>query len=196
MHTSLIVNAEAGAGASAPVTPQSTSHGPLCQALSVEAAAQLVEHPARGGIPGRHACRRFELAQRVPPAALEEIDPSEVHERELARLVAPSALGLLEPRDGLVELALGHEIDPDVVVRVAEVRVKLDGAKALPLGLLELALKAKGPAEEGVRLRRGAHRDGTPIALDGLLQLAIHLVPVGLLPELRRAAQLGLLVHP
>ena len=71
----------------------------------------------------------------------------------------------------------------------------LDGAKALPLGLLELALKAQGPAEEGVRLRRGAHRDGTPIALDGLLQLAIHLVPVGLLPGLRRPAQVGLLVH-
>jgi hypothetical protein len=67
----------------------------------------------------------LELPKRLPPAPLLEVDAPKVHEGELARLVASSLLGLLQPGDGLLELPLLHQVDPDVVIRITEMGVDL-----------------------------------------------------------------------
>src|SRR5919201_876212 len=87
----------------------------------IEASAKRVQRFGRVGIRRRHPHRRLELAQRLPPAPLFEIDPPEVHVRELPGLVARRLLRPLQPRNRLLELALLHEVDADIVVRVAEV---------------------------------------------------------------------------
>ena len=130
------------------------------RSTSVQLTAQMMQRlrgmrVARGRLHGA-----LELAKRVPPAPLLEIDTPKVHEGKLARLVACRLLGLLQPEDGLVEPSLLHQVDPDVVVGVAEVGVDLDRAEALGRGLLQSALEAQGPAQEGVGLRRGVNRDG------------------------------------
>src|SRR3989441_9172981 len=143
-----------------------------------------MERLARLGVVGRHAHRAFEPAQRVRPASELDVDPSQVHVRELPRFVAGGALGLLEPRDRLVELALLHQVDADVVVGVAEVGIDLNGLEALRGRFLQPSLEAVGPAQEGVRLGGGAHRDRAPVELDGGLQIAVHLAAVLLAPQL------------
>src|SRR5712691_824377 len=123
-------------------------------AALVEPRAQRVERLPRLGIARRQAHRALELAQRVPPAPLTEVDPPEVHVGELARLVARGALGFLEPRDGLIELVLLHQVAADVVIRVAEVGIDLDRPETLPRGLLAPTLEAQRPPEKCVSLGR------------------------------------------
>src|SRR5215470_1569940 len=139
------------------------------------------------GVRGSQLDGRFELLERLPPASLFEVDPSQIHERKLPRLVPRRLLGALEPGDRLFELPLLHEVDADVVIRIAEVGVDLDGAQALGRGLLEAALKRVRPAEERVRLRGRTGGDGTTIDLDGGFEIAGHLPAVGFAPELDRA---------
>src|SRR6266852_6343245 len=127
----------------------------------------------------------LKLPKRLPPAPLLEVDAPKVHEGELARLVAPRLLGLLQPGNGLVELPLLHQIDPDVVIRIPEMGVDLDRPEALSRGLRQSALEAQGPPQEGMRLGRGVNRDGTLVVLDRPVQLSLHLVAVGRPPELR-----------
>src|SRR5205807_2547533 len=130
--------------------------------------------------------RALELAQRLPHPALPQVDSTQVQERELARLVAPGLLGLLEPADRLVELVLLHQVDADVVVGVAEVGVDLDGAEALGGGLVQTPSEAQRPAEERVRFSRRANGDRSPVELDRAVQIALHLEAIRLSPELRR----------
>src|SRR5437867_6223523 len=115
---------------------------------SVEATAKRVQRFGRVGIRRRHPHRRLELAERLPPAPLFEIDPAEVHVRELARLVPCRLLGPLQPRNRLVELALLHQVDADVVIRVAEVGIDLDRPQAFRGRLLEPALRSEEHTSE------------------------------------------------
>src|SRR5260370_6915550 len=78
----------------------------------------------------------LELPKRLPPAPLLEVDAPKVHEGELARLVASSLLGLLQPRDGLIELPLLHHVDPRVVIRLTEIAPHLNPPHALPPPLI------------------------------------------------------------
>src|SRR5882762_8648974 len=107
-----------------------------------------MESAPRADIAGRRAHGLLQLAQRVGPPPLLRVDAAEVHEGELPRLVSRRLLRALEPRDRFLELVLLHEIDADVVVGVAEVRIDGDGAMAFLDRFLELALKAHRPAEE------------------------------------------------
>src|SRR5206468_1559755 len=104
------------------------------------------------------------------------MDAREVHIGELPGFVALGSLRPLEPGHGLVELPLLHQVTPYVVVRVPEVRVDLDGALALLRGLVEAALEAVRPAEEGVGLGRRANLDRATIELDRPVELSLHLV--------------------
>src|SRR5689334_3505191 len=144
----------------------------------------------RLGVGGRETHRGLELAERVPPASLLEIDAAEVHERKLSWLVARRLLGALEPRDRLVELALLHQVHADVVVRVAEVGIHVDRAQALGRGLVEAPLKRVRPSQERVGLGRRTRRDRAPVDLDGALEIAGHLPTIRFAPELDRALAL------
>src|SRR2546428_10780485 len=131
----------------------------------------------------------FELFERFPPAPLPEVNRSRVKEGNLPWFVAFGLLGLFEPRDRLVQLVLLHQVDPDVVVRIAELRIDLDRAEALLGGLLQTALEAHGPPQEGVGLGRRIDLDGVPVELDRAIQLAPDVAAVGLPPEFRRLPQ-------
>src|SRR5947208_12192637 len=92
----------------------------------------------------------FELFERFPPAPLPEVHRPQVHEGELPRFVAFGPLRLFRPRDRLVQLVLLHEVDPDVVVGIAELRIDLDRAIELPGGDRPAA-RVLSPASEGCR---------------------------------------------
>src|SRR5437667_11739771 len=86
----------------------------------------------------------FELMKGLPPAPLPEVNLPQVHEGELPRFVAFGLLGLFKPWDRLVQLVLLHQIDPDVVMRIAELGVDRDRPETLFGGFLQTALKAQG----------------------------------------------------
>src|SRR2546425_5356592 len=131
----------------------------------------------------------LELAERLPPAPLPEVEPPQVHEGELTRFVAFGLLSLFKPRNRLVQLVLLHQVDPDVVVRVAELGIDLDRAEALLGGLRYAALEAHGPPQEGMCLCCRVHLDGMPVELDRAIQLSPYVAAVGLPPEFRRLPQ-------
>src|SRR5262245_29503958 len=149
----------------------------------VQAAAEGAQGLSGPLIAGGYADGGLELAQGIPPFALFEVDPAQVHVRELPGLVALGVLGLLQPRNGVVESVLLHEIDADVVVGVAEVGIELDRPVTLPGGFLEPALERVAPAEEGMRLGGRADADRFLVEGDGAIQLPGHLVAIGIAPE-------------
>ena len=99
----------------------------------------------------------------------------------MARLVTRRALGALEPRHGIVQRALLDQVCANVVIRVAEVGIDLDGAFALGDGALDVAGMCVSPTEECVRLGGGAGLDGAPVQLDGGAQRS-SAVPLEALP--------------
>src|SRR5258705_236618 len=131
----------------------------------------------------------LELAERLPPASLLYIDPPQVQERELPRFVALGLLGLFEPPDRLVQLVLLHQVDADVVVRIAELSIDLDGAEALLGGLCQVALEAHGPPQEGMCLCRRIDLDRFAVELDRSIHVSPCLIAVAFPPEVRRSSQ-------
>src|SRR5437867_705840 len=131
----------------------------------------------------------LEFAERLPPVPLPDVNPSQIHEGELPRFVAFGLLSLFEPRDGFVELVLLHQVDPDVVVRIAELGIDLDRAKALLCGLRQVALEAHRPPQEGMCLCRRIQLDRLAIELDRSIHISPCLVAVALPPEFRRSPQ-------
>src|SRR6185295_7708879 len=87
------------------------------------------------------------------------------------------------------ELVLLHQVDPDVVVRIAELGIDLDRAKALRRGLLQVALEAHRPSQEGMCLCRRIQLDRLAIELDRSIHISTCLVAVALPPEFRRSSQ-------
>src|SRR5207245_3213751 len=90
----------------------------------------------------------FELMKGLPPAPLPEVNLPQVHEGELPRFVAFGLLGLFKPWDRLVQLVLLHQIDPDVVMRFAELGVDRDRPETLFGGFPQTPLKAQGPPKK------------------------------------------------
>src|SRR6266705_6416557 len=115
------------------------------RAASVQASADSMQCLPSSDVLRSGADCALELPQRLPPAPLLEVDPTEIHEGELPRLVAFGLLGLREPGDGLLELALLHQVDPDVVIRIAELGVDLDRPQTLLGRLLQSALCPRSP---------------------------------------------------
>ena len=84
------------------------------------------------GLQGAHMLmvlgqRFLVLPERLPKLALAFIDAPQVEVREAVAFVARRAQGAFKPRDRLVQLALLDQLRADVVVRVAECGVHLDG---------------------------------------------------------------------
>src|SRR5438445_13555709 len=123
------------------------------------------------------------------------MDPRKVHVGELTRLVALGQLRSLEPGNGLLELALLHQVTPYVVVGVSEVGIHFDGLQAFCSRLVKATLEAIGPPEERVGLGGRAHLDRAPIELDRRVELALHLAAVSLPPELCRPLEALRLAH-
>src|SRR5436309_12806388 len=84
----------------------------------------------------------FELMKGLPPAPLPEVNLSQAHEGELPRFVAFGLLGLIKPWDRFVKLVPLHQIDPDVVIRSAELGVDRDRPDSPSSGSLQTNLKA------------------------------------------------------
>src|SRR5207244_1107668 len=97
---------------------------------SVQTTAQRVERTLQFRVAWSQTYGAFELTQRVPPPALFYMDPRKIHVRKLTRLVALGQFRSLEPGNGLLELALLHQVTPYVVVGVSEVGIHFDGLQA------------------------------------------------------------------
>src|SRR5882762_7055712 len=161
----------------------------MSRLISVQPSAQAMKALRRVYVTRSQPHSLLELAERQPPASLLDVDPPQVHEGKLPRFVTFGLLGLFKPRNRLVQLVLLHQVDSDVVVRIAELRIDLDRAEALLRGLRQAALEAHGPPQEGMGLRRRIHLDRALVELDRSIQLSVDLVAVGLLPEFRRSSQ-------
>src|SRR6185369_7930679 len=155
----------------------------------VQAASQGMQRLGGALVLGGGADGGLELPQRLPPFALFEVDPSEVHVRELPWLVPLGQLGPLQPRHRLIQPVLLHQVDADVVVRVAEVGIDVDRQVALARRLVEPPLEGIGPAQERVGLGGGTDADRFLVERDGAIELARHLVTVRLPPEIDGPAQ-------
>src|SRR5215471_11643175 len=161
----------------------------LLTATSVQTPAQRMQCSPKLCVVGRESYGAFELAQRLPQATLSHVNSRKIHIGELPRFVPLRALCPLEPGYSLVELALLHHVAPDVVVRVSELGIDVDSLETLRASLVEPALEAISPAEKGVRLRRRAQLDRALVELDRPVELALHLMPVGLPPDLGRPVE-------
>src|SRR4030095_15759040 len=102
---------------------------------SVQPSAQAVKNSRRACVTRSQPHSALELAERLPPTSLPDVDLPQVQEGNLRWLVHCVLLRLFKPRDRLVQLALLHQVDPDVVVRIAERSIDLDRAEALLGGL-------------------------------------------------------------
>src|SRR5882672_2564235 len=167
----------------------------MSRLISVQPSAQAMKDLRGAYVTWSQPHSLLELAERQPPASLLDVDPPQVHEGKLPRFVTFGLFGLFKPRDRLVQLVLLHQVDPDIVVRIAELRIDLDRAEALPGGLRQAALEAHGPPQEGMCLRRRVHLDRVLVELDRSIQLSPYLVAVGLLPKFRRSSQGRLFFH-
>ena len=72
----------------------------------------------------------------------------------MAWLVAARFRGALEPGNRFIKAILFDQVGPDIVVRVTEIGIDLNGALAFGDGLVDPALEMVGPTEKGVRFRR------------------------------------------
>src|SRR5437773_10258141 len=137
----------------------------------------------------------LELLPRLGKEPLRPVDLPEVAVRVVPGVVAGRLDGRLEPGDRLVGPLELDQVRADVVVGIAEVRVDGDRLLALRDRILEPALKAVGPAEEGMRFGRRLEGDRPLVVLDGALEVTLHLSAVGLTEELDRLLQPVLLGH-
>jgi len=64
------------------------------------------------------------------PQTLSLVNPPEIVMGETIAFVPGGAGCLFQPGDGLIDSSLLDQIDPDVVIRVAEIRVDLNGPVA------------------------------------------------------------------
>src|SRR6185436_16368071 len=98
--------------------------------------------------------RAFELRDRLGDLSASRPQPTEVQVREVPRLVPGCLLGLLEPGNRALTVALLNEVTADVVVGIAEGGIRRDGFAALLDRLREPAREEVGPAAERVCLGR------------------------------------------
>src|SRR5439155_632076 len=163
---------------------------------SVQLLADRRQRRARVRIPRLDRERVLELVRRLREQPLRPVDLPQIAVRVVARLVAWRLDRRLEPGDRLLETPELDQVRADVVVGIPEVGIDRDRLLALRDRVLEPPLEAVGPAEEGVRLGGGVERDRLLVALDGGVQLALHLQAVGLLEQLDRLLEALLLGHP
>jgi hypothetical protein len=160
----------------------------------VDEAAERLEGLARQGVARLDIDGFLETAHGLAVHFLTEISAAEIVVREMPRFVAARFDGLLQPRDGFIELPEFDQIGADVVVGIAEIRVQFDGALAFRDGIEQFALKVIRPAEEGVRFRCGMQIKRRLVELDRAIVFPVHLRLISVLKDFPRASQ-RLLIH-
>src|SRR5262249_12272398 len=93
---------------------------------------------------------------------------------------------LLEPWNGVIPFLLFNQVGTDIVVRIAELRIQLDGLQALRDSTLVVAEKGIRPAAEGIRFCCWKGLNGLGVQIDGTLEISGRLLFVGLTEKLSR----------
>ena len=112
------------------------------------------------------------------------VDAAQIEVGIAAGLIARGHHGFLEPGNRVVPFPLFNQISPDIVVRIAEVGIYLDGFQTFGDGAVVIAEQGVGPAAEGVRLSGREGGDRTSVEFDGWLDGTCPLQLVGLLEVL------------
>ena len=114
--------------------------------------------------------------------------------REMTRFVATRLDGLLQPRNGLVELAEFDHVCANVVIGIAKIGIEFDGALALGDGVQQFALKVIGPAEKRMRFGGRMKIERRVVEFDRPIVITFHLCLIGVLQHFPGASQ-RLLIH-
>src|SRR5580658_8340318 len=97
------------------------------------------------------------------------------------RLITWRKHGFLKPGDSFIPFLLFNQVSPDIVVRIAKLRIKLDRLQAFGDGAFVVAKARICPAAKSVGLGSRERFDRSAVELNGLLVLALHLQFVGFL---------------
>src|SRR2546422_9884083 len=103
--------------------------------------------------------------------------------RKVARLVAFRDQSSSQPSLRLIHLSLLHQIDANVVVGVAELRIQIDRHFAVANCLLDLPLEAQHPAEICMSIGRRMDLYRTIILIDGAIRVSIGMTFVTFLDK-------------
>ncbi len=95
---------------------------------SIHHSAERSQRLLRQRIPRLDFQRFLEAANRVAVHFFSEVRTAQVVVRKMARLVAARFRGAFQPGNRFLEAAQLDQIRADVVVRIAKLRINLDGA--------------------------------------------------------------------
>jgi hypothetical protein len=160
----------------------------------IDHAAERNEGLTRESVLGFDVEGFLKTAHGLAVHFLAQISAAEIVVREMTRFVAWGFDGLLQPGNGFIELAEFNHVGADVVVRIAEVGIELDGALAFGDSVEKAALKMVGPAEEGVGFGGRMELQGRLVKFNGAIVIAFHLCLISVLKDFPGASQ-GLLIH-
>ena len=110
-----------------------------------------------------------------------QMNPSHVQVGKLSRFVAPGGHCLPQPGFCFVHLAFLHEVDADVVVRIAEVGIQLDGNLTMLNRLLKIPSKTVHPAQEGMGIGGGMGLNGLCVVLNRTLDVSFPVAAISFL---------------
>ena len=110
------------------------------------------------------------------PLALLLVHPAKIEVWKAIGLVASRCKSLFEPGNGGIPLSLFDQVGADVVVRVAELRVNLDGLPAIRNCLPIVGLERMCPSAKCVCLCGREGLNGVGVKFNGLLVLPFLLM--------------------
>lgn len=110
--------------------------------------------------------RLFEALLSAAEEFFGDIAAAEVVPGEMVGVVARGLRGLFEPGDGFVGEVFLEQVGADVVVGVTEGGVEEDGFLAFGDGVVEAALEAEGPAEEGMGFGGGVEFERAAVQIN------------------------------
>src|SRR5688572_8497008 len=94
---------------------------------SLQLSLQLFDQLSKVCIVGINFERSAKFFQGFLDHSFSQINPPQIDVRKVTRLIALGGLSALQPRNRVVEPLLLHEIDANVVIRVAELGVQTNG---------------------------------------------------------------------
>src|SRR6266850_1661227 len=123
------------------------------------------------------------LFSGAEPVAFRFEGAAEIHVGEAVAFIAGRLKSALEPRNGFIDFALLNKVGANVVIWISESRIHFDRLVALRNRVVDASHETVCPAEKRVGLGCGTGFDRLLVALDRLLEFAVHLVLVGFLEK-------------